>query len=79
MDPRIAVCLGVHFHYTTTQEESRRVGLVINGINTGVLIHSLALCLRYTQGFLDIHSLTCCRKDEDKSRDGSPAARTPLK
>lgn len=45
--------------------------MVINGINRGVLIYNLVLCLRYTQVFSDIHPHTCCRKDKHKARDES--------
>lgn len=55
MDPGIAVyvCVWLCSFIIPLQEDCWE-GLLINGINTGVLIHSLAFCLRYTEVFTTV-------------------------
>lgn len=67
-DSCVCGCLGIQFHYSTARTLLGRA-LLINGINTGVLIHSLALagdtdeCLPPCQ--IDTHSLAF-EDDEDE-------------
>lgn len=52
MNSRMAVCLGGLASFKPKKEKIvGGVGLLINGINARVLIHSLSLCLRNTQLF----------------------------
>lgn len=77
----VFVCLGVRvpLDYCRKTRGLGR-GLLINGINTGGLIHSLALCLRYTQVFTTVsdrhtytHTLGKARtKGTDKSCGKNP-------
>lgn len=68
------LCAHVHVCAGPAQNTYAESGgaLLINGINTAVLIHSLALglrCLPVSQA--DIHSLTCSKK---KGREGRAVA-----